>query len=253
MTRTMNDRKRDASPDSSPGYLSATLHPWPCFLFVVPLLLLYEAGIWSLGGHATLRNGADAWLRWGLAECGLRHAVIAPLLLVAILLGWVALRWGDQPERIATPLLGILLESFLFALALWGLGRLVGSFFVQVSGTASGTGGPRESFGQVLCYLGAGVYEETGFRLVLFAGLFQLLRLTEVSTLLALTVSAGVSALVFAAAHHIGPFGEAICPEVFVFRTVAGVYFALLFQFRGFGVAVGGHAAYDLLVGVSLG
>jgi hypothetical protein len=38
---------------------------------------------------------------------------------------------------------------------------------------------------------------------------------------------------------------------VFLFRTMAGVYFALLFQFRGFAVAAGAHACYDVLVGLT--
>jgi hypothetical protein len=40
--------------------------------------------------------------------------------------------------------------------------------------------------------------------------------------------------------------------DYFVFRTVAGLYFTLLFVLRGFGVAVGAHAGYDVLVGVSV-
>ena len=32
----------------------------------------------------------------------------------------------------------------------------------------------------------------------------------------------------------------------------AGLYFALLFRLRGFGIAVGAHALYDVMVGVVL-
>ena len=32
------------------GYFGATRHPWPCFLFLVPLLASYEAGLIWLGG-----------------------------------------------------------------------------------------------------------------------------------------------------------------------------------------------------------
>ena len=32
---------------------------------------------------------------------------------------------------------------------------------------------------------------------------------------------------------------------------VAGLYFAVLFQLRGFGVAVGAHAIYNVMVSVS--
>jgi hypothetical protein len=38
-----------------------------------------------------------------------------------------------------------------------------------------------------------------------------------------------------------------------VFRLVAGLYFAALFQYRGFGIAVGAHACYNLMVGISDG
>jgi hypothetical protein len=36
----------------------------------------------------------------------------------------------------------------------------------------------------------------------------------------------------------------------FVFRTVAGLFFSALFIYRGFGIAAGTHAAYDMLVGL---
>ena len=42
-------------------------------------------------------------------------------------------------------------------------------------------------------------------------------------------------------------------PDYFVFRTVAGLYFTALFVARGFGVAVGAHIGYDVLVGVVVG
>ena len=58
------------------------------------------------------------------------------------------------------------------------------------------------------------------------------------------------SALLFSAAHHVGPYGEAFNHSVFLFRTLAGLYFALLYQLRGFGIAVGTHTCYDVLVGV---
>ena len=63
--------------------------------------------------------------------------------------------------------------------------------------------------------------------------------------------SAGaVSATVFAAAHNLGPYGEPFHARAFLFRALAGLYFALLYALRGFGIAVGAHAGYDVLVGV---
>jgi len=60
-----------------------------------------------------------------------------------------------------------------------------------------------------------------------------------------------VSAASFAAAHHVGPFGEPFSGGVFVFRLLAGLYFAMLFHVRGFGVVVGGAPIYDILAGFS--
>ena len=62
--------------------------------------------------------------------------------------------------------------------------------------------------------------------------------------------AAGAAARACAAAHHAGPYGEPMRADYFVFRTVAGLYFTLLFVARGFGIAVGAHAGYDVLVGV---
>ena len=61
-----------------------------------------------------------------------------------------------------------------------------------------------------------------------------------------------LSSVAFAAVHHLGPTGEAYQGFVFLFRTLAGLYFAVLYQARGFGIAVGTHACYDILVGVVL-
>ncbi|GBD35414.1 hypothetical protein HRbin36_00526 [bacterium HR36] len=61
----------------------------------------------------------------------------------------------------------------------------------------------------------------------------------------------GVSSFVFALAHHIPPFSEPYQREIFVFRVLAGAYFAMLYWLRGLGVAAGGHACYDILASVS--
>src|SRR4051794_33770095 len=55
-------------PIRTVSYVAATRHPWPCFLFLLPLLAAYEGGVLWVGGAQSeaFRNGADSWLRWGL-------------------------------------------------------------------------------------------------------------------------------------------------------------------------------------------
>jgi hypothetical protein len=54
----------------------------------------------------------------------------------------------------------------------------------------------------------------------------------------------------FSLAHYVGPHGDEIRLASFIFRTLAGAFFAVLFVVRGFGIAVGAHAGYDILVGL---
>src|SRR5262249_29719274 len=98
-------------------------------------------------------------------------------------------------------------------------------------------------------YIGAGVYEETLFRLILVPILFGCLRILQMPQTLSSTLAVTSSALLFALAHHAGCPGEAFTWFAFVFRWMAGVFFAWVFILRGFGIAVGTHAVYDILAG----
>ena len=44
--------------------------------------------------------------------------------------------------------------------------------------------------------------------------------------------------------------GESFQLVTFLFRTCAGLYFTWIYNLRGFGIAVGAHASYDVLVGL---
>src|SRR5207244_54270 len=112
----------------------------------------------------------------------------------------------------------------------------------QLGLAIAGTGVSREpTLEQVLSFLGAGIYEEALFRLLLFSALVWLFRAVDFPALWAVLLSALVSAAAFAVAHNLGDHGERFNSYVFLFRTVAGLYFTLLFHLRGFGIAVGAH------------
>jgi hypothetical protein len=102
--------------------------------------------------------------------------------------------------------------------------------------------------------IGAGIYEELVFRLILICVLMLLfqdvLRLSHKnSIILSVLVSSGL----FSAHHHIVfvngqlALSAAFNWTEFGFRTIAGVYFAVLFAIRGFGITAGTHAFYDII------
>ncbi|MFO0878773.1 MAG: CPBP family intramembrane glutamic endopeptidase [Gemmataceae bacterium] len=234
------------------GYAQATRHPWPCLWFVLPLLVAYETGVIYLGGAQaeSIRNGADHWLRYGLASLGVRFSWVPPAILACVFVGWAIQRWSDRPGDLVGVLSGMVLESVTFALGLWALSRLLAPLLVQAGIELSVSSAADSELRQVVTYLGAGIYEETVFRLVLFASLVALLRVLDLSRVVAVFLAAVGSAILFSTAHHIGPYGQPYSNYLFLFRLLAGLYFALLFELRGFGIAVGAHACYNVMVSV---
>jgi hypothetical protein len=233
------------------SYLRSTRHPWPSLLFVLPLLIAYEAGVALLGGPhpEQLRNGADNWLRVGLMRVGISWVWLPPAVLLALLGLWTWRRRGDRPNEVLAVLSGMILESVSLAIGLWGISRALGPLLEQM-GVELSVVTAEPALGRVITYLGAGIYEEALFRLILFTCMLRVLRLMDLSGFLAVALAASASALLFSAAHHIGPYGQPYSNYLFLFRLIAGIYFAVLFQVRGFGIAVGAHACYNLIVSI---
>ncbi|MCI0379435.1 MAG: CPBP family glutamic-type intramembrane protease [Gemmataceae bacterium] len=239
----------------SESYWRGTRHPWSCVAFVLPLLCIYEVGLHFLGPTPPdqLRNGADVWLRSALAAVHLSPVYAAPALLVFILFAWSVFYREERPGDLVSIWTGMVFESALFAVALFGLGQGLDQLaqlirpYLHVPADAQA---PEPVVENLVRYLGAGLYEETLFRLLLFSGLLTLLNLAALPRLGALLAATLFSALLFAGAHNLGPFGEPFHAYVFLFRTLAGMFFTWLFCVRGFGIAVGAHAGYDVLVGL---
>lgn len=234
-------------------YWSASRRPLACLVFLLPLLLMYEAGVLLLGAGESpaLRNGADYWMRAGLRACGLNQTLLLPGLIVAVLLAWQF--WGRHPWTISRETLaGMAAESLLFAFVLVVLGQVQDLMFQRWLLLAIGPAEARRVFAQMVSFVGAGVYEEVMFRLGLLPLLFALLRALALAPRWAGLTAIVLSSLVFSAAHHVGPAAEELTAFGFLFRALAGVFFAALFMTRGFGITVGTHAAYDMLVGLLL-
>ncbi len=233
------------------SYYQATRHPWPCMVFVLPLLALYEAGVVQLGGShpETVRNGADNWLRVGLVALGLPFW-LPPLVLVMLLCWWVWYRRADQPNEMISILSGMAIESVAYAVGLWLVSGVLNRFLEYSGITLALDPEVEQHVRQVITFIGAGIYEEALFRLTLFSLLLVLFRQMEMPPYVVQGGAALTSALLFSVAHHLGPYGQDYSNYVFLFRLAAGLYFAVLFQLRGFGIAVGAHACYNVMVSI---
>lgn len=215
--------------------------------------MLYElleaiAPVRASGG--VVRNGADVLLTglftWMLGTRG-------PLVFMALVIGgalWLIVR-DKRGGRVSFGTLGAMLgESLLLALV---FGLVVGTATAQLVGPlralAAGSGLEGSALSRLTLSLGAGLYEELLFRVVIVALLANGFRLLfGVSRLAAGITATIIGALLFSAFHYIGPFGEPLRLESFVFRTLAGLAFSGLYLTRGFGITAWTHALYDVAI-----
>lgn len=224
------------------NYWSISRTPLTSLVFTLPLVAAYEGGVLVLG-RGTARNGADVWLRTFLDQAGFGAYFLLPVLTILGLLAWHHVE-HDRWRWSGGILMGMVVESGFWAVILVVIARLQNRFWPLVAGAAEGF------WGRFVAFCGAGLYEEVLFRLLLMPAIAWCCgRLGATPTTAAMQAVIG-SSLLFSIAHYIGPLGDAFDPYSFTFRFLAGLFFAVLFSIRGFGIAAGAHAAYDMLVGL---
>jgi hypothetical protein len=238
-------------------YWRQSRRPLASLAFVLPLLVFYEGGLVLLGTQA-VRNGADVWLRQLLDVLGLGQYFVLPALTVAVLLAWHHMTRERWRLSAAVPW-AMLAECAVLGLVLLGLGRLQGLLVQALVGPRVAPldlttampwviAGRAAMLGRVLGFVGAGVYEEMLFRLLLLPPVSVCVERLGVQRGVRMVSAVVLTSLVFSAAHYIGPHGEAWEAFSFCFRFTAGAFFAVLFVCRGFGIAAGTHALYDIFV-----
>ena len=234
-------------------YLRRSRSAWYSFLFVLPLLALYHAGVvvTNLGQRGVVVNGADALLQAALHAIGAGGWFTSAWFLAAI--AGISIYRADpaaREERVRPRTFALMLaESALYAILFGGV--VMGIVRALMPWVNAGLQiGPSLGVGRSLSIsLGAGLYEELVFRVIGMGGLCWLLRRGfHVRDTPALLVAAVVSSLIFSLFHYLGALGDTFQLASFVFRFVAGMVLAAIYRWRGFGIAAGTHALYDVFV-----
>jgi hypothetical protein len=252
---------RSNAPSARPttlGYLRRRHEPLTSLVLTIPVFLVYHLGILFIDR----RNGVD--LVSGLTLSLLDYSVIA---YVAVTLGvaaaLVAAFWWFRGRSHLRPkaLLAVLAESTVLAVVMlfsvgWATEKVVpGATHFPLaadhvlSGSQQVARAPLGPFDKLVMAAGAGLHEELVFRVLLFAGgTWLLLRATRMRRLYALLLAALGSSVLFSAVHYIGPLADDWQLMSFTFRLFAGLFFAAVYRWRGFAVAVYTHTLYDLIV-----
>jgi len=244
---------RFASFSTPSSYWQASRAPRYSLLFALPLLLFYQVlAVLLATGPRPVRNGADVILQSLFAAVAGRWG---PPLFMTCLIGaglWLVVRdLRTHGSKLRAGVFGGMLgESVLWALA---FGLVVGGITSGVMGLlqklALPPTGNLDWWTHLMVSLGAGIYEELLFRVLLVT----LLAVAARALLGWRAFTAGVAATmlgaaIFSAFHYIGPYGDRFQLYSFVFRMIAGLFFSALYLSRGFGITAWTHALYDVLL-----
>ena len=213
------------------------------FIFILPLLVMYEVGIALYGSN--IKNSADVMVKIPFAFFG-RNGSLIFNMLVAIIFFVAVFRLEKEHKlrfRIYFPMF---FESFIYAIF---LGPIVGRAAGYLAQYFLADPMPADKGMQIVLSVGAGVYEEIVFRLILLTVLNLLfIRVFALKKITAIVLSVTIGSLIFSGIHYVGSLSYTFTSVSFIFRFLAGVVLSTIFMLRGLGIAVYTHAIYDVML-----
>ncbi|HJS46706.1 MAG TPA: CPBP family glutamic-type intramembrane protease [Gemmatimonadales bacterium] len=239
------------------SYWRETRQPRYSVVFALPLLALYELLAAGLGGEGAVvvRNGADVLLKSLFVALGGHRGVL--VFGGLLLLGGGGLVLADVRRHgwpRLPPFAGMAVESVGYAALLGSVAGALTSVLLGAGRLSVGGAAGFDLPTQLMLSLGAGLYEELLFRVLLVGALLALARRGFGWAPAAATAFAVAgSALIFSAFHYLGPYGDTLALGSFAYRAVAGLLLSGLYVARGFGIAAWSHALYDVGLAVAGG
>ena len=211
----------------------------------LPLLVVYEIlVIMTQSRYWGIRNAADMWIRTFLMAFDLRAQHLTFVMIgIAFALIPVAKTRSYGVKLKANFFLLMLAEAFTYSLV---LGAVLQSI-LRLSGLAAG--GPGNGALQNFALsLGAGLFEEIIFRVLLLNLLFFILNYIFKNKVTTAVISVLAASFLFSLSHYIGSMADSWELYSFMFRWIAGMIFTVLYFMRGFAITAYTHALYDIWV-----
>ena len=222
-------------------YFRKSSSPLYSFIITLPIFLTYELGIFWMRNieFNYIQNGADVLIEQAILRLGFDVIYVSSIIFLFVLLIIIYYQKHHfNSLSISRPYLGAMfLESIVYAIILFFLmGNL---YLMDVSAN--------DLYCNIILALGAGIYEELIFRVLLIYIFYQsikfLFRLSKFSTNFYAVI---LSAILFSSFHFIG--AESFNQEAFAVRFIAGIFLAFLYVQRGFGITAITHSFYDIFV-----
>ncbi|MCD6204146.1 MAG: CPBP family intramembrane metalloprotease [Candidatus Marinimicrobia bacterium] len=227
-------------------YWHQSRSPFYSLLFTLPLLIAYELMIFSFN-HSDivgLRNGADILFRqfFGLFNVYGFYFVGFVVLSALLISYYFHNRRKDEEIFHFQFFILMLLESVIFAFLMFVFVQKIGSVLLM-------NGNTPDRKEMIVLALGAGVYEEFIFRVILISGFTFFLRdILRLHSVTAAVIAVITASMIFSIFHYMGVLGDAFQVKTFLLRFAAGVFLSVLYVLRGYGITAYTHTIYDLLV-----
>ncbi len=226
------------------NYFRQSSHRFYGAVVALFMLLLYETlVIWGeLPSGAMVRNAPEVWLRSILYFIGLPHYYISLALLAGALIAISVFYQSGVIVR-KSIFFWMILESIF-----WGLvsGFIIQFFMINLpffSGVFSNS-----ILANLGLAIGAGLFEELLFRVVLTTFLIYLFRRIFDHPLISIVIAVLVASFLFSLVHYLGNMADQFTLYSFMFRFFAGIWFTTLYTVRGFAITCMTHAFYDIFV-----
>ena len=211
----------------------------------LPLLVIYEILIvLSQSRYWGIRNAADVWIRTFLMAFDLQAQHITFVLIgISLALIPIAKSRARGIKLKANYFALMFAECLAFSLVL----GVVLQSILRLGGLSSG--GPGSGLMQNLALsVGAGLFEEIIFRVILLNLLYLLLSTLLRKKVVAAVVSVLLASFLFSLSHYVGTMADTWQLYSFMFRWAAGLLFTVLYFVRGFAITAYTHALYDIWV-----
>ncbi|MBO6621941.1 MAG: CPBP family intramembrane metalloprotease [Balneola sp.] len=219
------------------------------FLISLPLFLAYELLILISQPETSqiVRISVDSWFKSVFSLLGV-NTVSITLLIVALFGMYILYKEREQLRELRFKYFPIMIgESTLYAI----LVTMVATFFVSMV-FAFSANDPISSLTGLQKFalsLGAGLYEELFFRVILVSVLILVFqKVFNNKNWAAITAAVILSAFLFSMVHYVGSMGDPFTFSSFTYRFLFGLMLNGIYVWRGFGIAAWTHALYDLMV-----
>lgn len=218
------------------------------FLVSLPLFLLYELliVISQPTGDSIVRISVDVWIKSLFAYLGV-NAVSFSLLIIVFIGLFIVYKERERLKTLRFSYFPVLiLESTLYAIVVALISQSLVSLILNMA--ASDPINSLSLTQQLALSLGAGLYEELFFRVILVTLFILLFTKLLGKKWAGVTAAVVLSALLFSAVHYVGSMGDAFTMGSFLYRFLFGLILNGIYVWRGFGVAAWTHAIYDIMV-----